>query len=120
MVQRIRCALTENLEHNIRMEEVAASLNISYTIFRRIFKKKTGSSAAVAQALLAETKLKPANNRFCLAAAGWNFLPGCQASIFRFRFPPISECFKDSCRKKTGTNPHISRVQNGAAARRKG
>ena len=42
MVQRIRCALTENLERNIRMEEVAESLNISYTIFRRTFKARTG------------------------------------------------------------------------------
>ena len=38
LVQRIRCALTEHLDRNISMEDVAADLHISYAKFRRTFK----------------------------------------------------------------------------------
>lgn len=42
LVQRIRCALTEHLDRNISMEDVAADLHISYAKFRRTFKAHTG------------------------------------------------------------------------------
>jgi AraC-like DNA-binding protein len=42
LVRQIRCALTEHLEKNIRMEDVAADLHISYAKFRRAFKAHTG------------------------------------------------------------------------------
>jgi AraC-like DNA-binding protein len=42
LVRRIRCALTEHMEQNIRMEDVAASLHVGYAKFRRAFKAHTG------------------------------------------------------------------------------
>jgi AraC-like DNA-binding protein len=42
LVRRIRCALTEHLEENIRMEDVAANLHVGYAKFRRAFKAHTG------------------------------------------------------------------------------
>ena len=44
MVRRIRCALTEHLERNVRMEDVAADLRVGYAKFRRTFKTQTGLS----------------------------------------------------------------------------
>jgi len=40
LVRHIRCALTEHLERNISMEDVAADLHIGYARFRRTFKEK--------------------------------------------------------------------------------
>ncbi len=42
LVRRIRCALTEHLERNVRMEDVAAELHVGYAKFRRSFKAHTG------------------------------------------------------------------------------
>ena len=42
LVRRIRCALTEHLEQNIHMEDVAAKLHVGYAKFRRAFKAHTG------------------------------------------------------------------------------
>ena len=44
LVRRIRCALTEHLEQNVRMADVAADLHVGYAKFRRTFKRQTGLS----------------------------------------------------------------------------